>query len=132
MPSSAAMSLLLPLLLASSSLAGVVPIPIWKQPASARDHTRRDIHSRATVLEQIDNSRQRGSYYANITVGTPPQPISVILDTGSSDLWILAKTADVCLNPDLIKQLPGDVGCIGGTCEINHGLGRGLVLTSTR
>ncbi|OBT77750.1 hypothetical protein VF21_03810 [Pseudogymnoascus sp. 05NY08] len=117
MPSSAAINLLLPLLLASSSLAGVVPIPIWRQPASAIDHTRRDIHSRATVLEQLDNSRQRGSYYANITVGTPPQPISVIIDTGSSDLWILAKTADVCLNPKLIKQLPGDVGCIGGTYD---------------
>ncbi|ELR07120.1 hypothetical protein VC83_02421 [Pseudogymnoascus destructans] len=117
MPFSAAINLLLPLLLASSSLAGVVPIPIWKQPASARDHTRRDIHSRATVLEQLDNSHLRGSYYANITVGTPPQPISVILDTGSSDLWILAKTANVCLNPKPIKQLPGDVGCIGGTYD---------------
>lgn len=132
MPSSAAISLLLPLLLASSSLAGVVTIPIWKEPASARDLTRRNVHSRATVLEQLDNSRQRGSYYANITVGTPPQPISVILDTGSSDLWILAKTADVCLNPNLIKQLPGDVGCIGGTCENNHASGGGLVLTTNR
>ncbi|OBT99334.2 hypothetical protein VE01_02698 [Pseudogymnoascus verrucosus] len=117
MLSSTTINLLLPLLLASSSLAGVVTIPIWKEPASAGDHTRRDIHSRATVLQQLDNSRQRGSYYANITVGTPPQPISVIIDTGSSDLWILAKTADVCLNPSLIKQLPGDVGCIGGTYD---------------
>ncbi|KAL5353662.1 hypothetical protein ACLOAV_001701 [Pseudogymnoascus australis] len=110
MPSSAAVNLLLPLLLASSSLAGVVPIPIWKQPASARDHTRRDLHSRASVLQQLDNSHQRGSYYANITVGTPPQPISVILDTGSSDLWVLTNRADVCLDPSIIEQLPGDVG----------------------
>ena len=120
MPSSAAANLLLPLLLASSSLAGVVPVPIWKQPASPQ-LARRDIHSRASVLQLLDNSHLRGSYYANITVGTPPQPISVILDTGSSDLWILAKTADVCLDPSIIQQPLGDVGCVGGTCEIHHG-----------
>lgn len=124
MPSSAAVNLLLPLLLASSSLAGVVPIPIWKNAASPQAIAQRDINSRATVLQQLDNSRLRGSYYANITVGTPPQAISVILDTGSSDLWVLAKKADVCLDPSKIEQLPGDVGCIGGTCE-NHHASRG-------
>ncbi|KFY91835.1 hypothetical protein V500_04453 [Pseudogymnoascus sp. VKM F-4518 (FW-2643)] len=116
MPSSAALNLVLPLLLASSSLAGVVPIPIWKNPASPQ-LARRDIHSRATVLQVLDNSHLRGSYYANITVGTPPQPVSVIIDTGSSDLWVLAKTANVCLDPSIIQQLPGDVGCIGGTYD---------------
>lgn len=131
MPSSAALNLVLPLLLASSSLAGVVPIPIWKNPASPH-LARRDIHSRATVLQVLDNSHLRGSYYANITVGTPPQPISVIVDTGSSDLWVLAKTANVCLDPSIIQQLPGDVGCYGGTCEIHHGSSGRLVLTTNR
>jgi hypothetical protein len=130
MPSSTALNLLAPLLLASSSLAGVVPIPIWKNPAAPRHLNQRDLHSRATVIQTLDNSHLRGSYYANITVGTPPQPISVVLDTGSSDLWILAKTADVCLDPSLIEQAAGDVGCIGGTCEIYLYSSGELVLTT--
>ncbi|KFY09490.1 hypothetical protein V492_05473 [Pseudogymnoascus sp. VKM F-4246] len=108
--------MLLPLLLATPSLAGIVPMPIWRQPASSID-SRRDIQARGTVLEHIDNSHLRGSYYANITVGTPPQPISVILDTGSSDLWVLAKTADACLGKVKIQQAQGDEGCVGGTFD---------------
>jgi hypothetical protein len=112
--------LLLQLLFVSSSLAGVVPMPIWKKPVSPSPPilTRGNILTRATVLEELSNNRHQGSYYANITVGTPGQPVSVVLDTGSSDLWILAATADVCVDPDVQAQsLASKDGCIGGTCK---------------
>lgn len=33
----------------------------------------------------------------NITVGTPPQPITLTLDTGSSDTIVLTKESDFCI-----------------------------------
>lgn len=35
-------------------------------------------------------------YFINVTVGTPGQPFSLQLDTGSSDIWFPAITADIC------------------------------------
>ncbi|EME85045.1 uncharacterized protein MYCFIDRAFT_88648 [Pseudocercospora fijiensis CIRAD86] len=51
-----------------------------------------------------------GAYYANITVGTPPQEQTVILDTGSSDLYFDASSAQTC-------QTTGATACKGGTFD---------------
>lgn len=37
-----------------------------------------------------------GGYYAEVALGTPPQPVTLILDTGSSDVWVLDTHADLC------------------------------------
>ncbi|KAI6915349.1 hypothetical protein KC318_g23 [Hortaea werneckii] len=49
-----------------------------------------------------------GAYYANVTVGTPPQPQVVILDTGSADLYFDSANSATC-------QTTGEYSCRGGT-----------------
>ncbi|KAL1304996.1 hypothetical protein AAFC00_003900 [Neodothiora populina] len=51
-----------------------------------------------------------GAYYTNISVGTPPQVQTVILDTGSSDTYLDASSAAPC-------QTTGVYSCRGGSFD---------------
>lgn len=62
---------------------------------------------RATVAETLTNAQYL--YLANITVGTPPQPITLQIDTGSSDIWMSSSTASNCTGA------AGAELCSGGT-----------------
>ncbi|CAJ1351622.1 unnamed protein product [Effrenium voratum] len=56
------------------------------------------------VLEkqQLDLSITRQhALVASLTVGTPPQKMSCLLDTGSSDLWLPSKRCTSCQNPHM-------------------------------
>ena len=50
-----------------------------------------------TVAEALYNGQNL--YIANISIGTPPQEMSVQLDTGSSDLWVPASESNICSEP---------------------------------
>ncbi|KAI1462908.1 aspartic peptidase domain-containing protein [Daldinia caldariorum] len=49
-----------------------------------------------TYSQELNNNLTGGGYYAQVTVGTPPQTVDLVVDTGSSDVWILDSRADLC------------------------------------
>lgn len=56
---------------------------------------------RATYSEELINHIAGGGYFAQVKVGTPGQVITMLLDTGSSDAWVLSHEADLCTDEDL-------------------------------
>lgn len=60
-------------------------------PASQRDRLRKRA---STVQVTLDN--EATLYFANVTLGTPGQPLRLDIDTGSSDLWANSANSDLC------------------------------------
>ena len=59
------------------------------------------LRRRATYVETLANNITGGGYYAEVTVGTPGQTQSLVVDTGSSDIWVVSHNADLCRSPRL-------------------------------
>lgn len=60
---------------------------------------RRDVprlHRRAQSAE-VTIGNELILYSINVTIGTPPQPFTLQLDTGSSDIWIPSARSDICI-----------------------------------
>lgn len=58
--------------------------------------TMSNLQRRAGTAEEALYNAQQLQYIANISIGTPPQNLSVQLDTGSSDLWVPYTYSDIC------------------------------------
>ncbi|KAI8632993.1 acid protease [Xylariaceae sp. FL1651] len=79
--------------IATSTVAQrVVPLSFSRQGPRQNTVTRRA----ATYSEELNNNLTGGGYYADVALGTPPQSVTLILDTGSSDVWVLDTDADLC------------------------------------
>ncbi|MCJ1400376.1 hypothetical protein MMC11_003581 [Xylographa trunciseda] len=71
-----------------------------------------------TVTETLDNFEQGSLYFANVTIGTPPQTFRFHVDTGSSDLWTNAASSDLCKAGNNVPN--GDIPCsVSGTYSAN-------------
>lgn len=65
----------------------------------------------STFEEVITNEQTRGGYFATCSVGTPPQDLTLQLDTGSSDIWVPYNLASVC------QGTSGSDACSLGSCK---------------
>ena len=88
---------------------GAMTLSIAGNAAVPQHIGRRYLSSRSTITESIGNNITGGSYIANVSVGTPPQNVQLVIDTGSSDVWLLDVSADLCTNTT--DQAEEDSGC---------------------
>ncbi|KAI8722228.1 Peptidase A1 domain-containing protein [Fusarium sp. LHS14.1] len=90
----------LPLLLSlvAGASAGTVSARVNKKKLDIPS----SLHKRDGTLN-LDgfNNISGGGYYAKFDVGTPPQELSFLLDTGSSDTWVNSDDTDLCNDPEL-------------------------------
>lgn len=103
------------LALASTAAADVVRIPVARSPAGSVRKRHPRLSKRATLTETLVNNVTQGGYYASVSVGTPGQPMTMVLDTGSSDAFVISADADLCTEKRL--QVYYGETC-GETCEI--------------
>ncbi|KAK3935724.1 aspartic peptidase domain-containing protein [Diplogelasinospora grovesii] len=94
----------LAMLVATASSQRVVPISIGKSDSGAGASILRP---RTPFSEMLANNLTGGGYYAKVQVGTPGQTITMQIDTGSSDVWMLSQDADLCHDKRL-KEIYGD------------------------
>ena len=101
---------------AVAAAAGTVSVPIAKhRPSKDTAIVRRD-DSSSSGSNQFDwsviNNITGGGYFAEFAVGTPPQKLSFIVDTGSSDTWVNSNEADYCVEGEVILGEPFPPDCL--------------------
>lgn len=69
--------------------------------------SKRHILPRQNVNLELFNNVTGGSYAATVSVGTPAQEQNLAIDTGSSDVWFLDSSADLCTDPYLVEYFGG-------------------------
>jgi hypothetical protein len=82
---------------AAVAAAGTVSVPLSKHTKhNPRDDlssvVRRDDSFDVSVLNNITGK----GYYIDLGIGTPPQKLSFLVDTGSSDTWVNSVEAEFC------------------------------------
>ena len=87
--------------------ANVLAVP-FSRSKSAETLSRLD--KRRTIQANAVNAVQLITYYTNVTIGSPPQSVGLVIDTGSSDTWVPSKNAKEPCDIDVL-------GCPFGTFD---------------
>lgn len=61
-----------------------------------RNPVKSDRRRRRSTTLQANLDNEQTLYFVNTTLGTPPQPFRLHIDTGSSDLWVNSATSSLC------------------------------------
>lgn len=90
--------------------ANIVHVTVERSRLSSlvRSNEQLSLNSRSTVQVKLYNEYSQGFYAVNVTIGTPGQAVTLILDTGSSDTWVLSSDKSHC---------PYIAACPGGWCQ---------------
>ncbi|KAK6350739.1 hypothetical protein TWF718_003926 [Orbilia javanica] len=95
-------------LLVRDASSKVIRVPFSKERVTHNQVNKREPASK-TAVQKLDN--KDFLFYANVTVGTPPQHIRLHIDTGSSDIWVETANSEIC------SQDGGNRCYIGGTYD---------------
>jgi hypothetical protein len=96
-------------LLSLASASGTLQLGITgKREVNPSPQLRRRAGTSGTVTAILSENKTFVQYYADVTIGTPPQSLKLIVDTGSSDVWAVSSTAPLC-------KTAGN--CADGTCK---------------
>lgn len=105
--------------LASTALAELSSEYVIAAPIARRSVPRREaISERDTTAVDLKNDYLNLQYTMNVSIGTPPQPVTLQLDTGSTDLWVV--TPDACQAALRNESTQGNITNCGGTYDITR------------
>ncbi|TVY34349.1 putative aspartic-type endopeptidase [Lachnellula subtilissima] len=82
--------------LAGATLVSYVAATVTMNMTRGPNLHRRNLAARDSITAVLNNNITGGSYYVEVNVGSPGQKQTMALDTGSSDVWLLSSTADLC------------------------------------
>nr|AIG55981.1 secreted protein [Achlya hypogyna] len=80
------------------------------------------------------SSNYQSQYSINVSIGTPPQYFDLIVDTGSSDLWVQGTDCTKCYNGPKFNSSESATyvpGCGRGSCEETLAYGSGVSTART-